>query len=369
MTAATLDPRPRQWSLALAAALLLHLAVAMLYIQFADAGTWATGQGGIKVGLGPAGGAPGEPAGVSRPEEMQTAEAAAESLEVPPVEAAEILPAPVEVSPRVPETAALIPAEAVAAQAPEAARPALPETVPLYAPEVAAEAPPATEEVTGDIPEVIPNEAVEAVETVEVAEAVEAVETVETRRAMAMPPPPRAKPAAPLEEPSDADPPPDVAVVAEGPSESAATAAKPAVEAAPSGPAAGTAEAAESSGNRGKSGSGSTAASGNGQGDSGGGAAGSTADYKAMLLAWLERHKVYPRRARLRRQEGTAELYFVVDRQGQLLEYRLAKSSGHKLLDEEVTAMIERAAPLPAVPDDPQALRFVFNVPVSFDLR
>jgi len=122
-------------------------------------------------------------------------------------------------------------------------------------------------------------------------------------------------------------------------------------------------------GTGGKAGKGDTAATGMERGHSAGGMPGQSADYKALLMAWLEKHKEYPRRAKLRRQEGTAYLSFVIDRDGRLLEYRLDKSSGYKLLDEEVTAMIERASPLPPVPGDPADARFTYTVPVNFNLR
>jgi periplasmic protein TonB len=108
---------------------------------------------------------------------------------------------------------------------------------------------------------------------------------------------------------------------------------------------------------------------GSGDNSAGGGLPGDTRDYAASLLAWLERHKEYPSGARLRRQEGTVMLYFVVDRNGRVLEYRLQRSSGHALLDEEVLAMIERAQPLPAMPAslDKQTLEVL--VPLQFFIR
>lgn len=108
-----------------------------------------------------------------------------------------------------------------------------------------------------------------------------------------------------------------------------------------------------------------------GAGDSttGGGLPGGTADYAATVLAWLERHKEYPRRARLRRQQGTVMLYFVVDRQGTVLQHSIHQGSGHQALDEEVLALIQRAQPLPVMPDsiDDQTLELV--VPVQFFIR
>ena len=117
--------------------------------------------------------------------------------------------------------------------------------------------------------------------------------------------------------------------------------------------------------------SGSTAFDNTGSGDNtvGGGIPGDTRDYAATLQVWLEKHKRYPRRARSRRQQGTALLFFVVDRQGQVLNYRLEQSSGFRLLDEEALAMIQRAQPLPAMPASMQESTLELVVPVEFYLR
>jgi len=87
------------------------------------------------------------------------------------------------------------------------------------------------------------------------------------------------------------------------------------------------------------------------------------------LKAWLERHKRYPRGAQMRRQEGTALLHFVMDREGRILEYRLQESSGHATLDREVEAMLKRAEPLPTFPEEMQASQLELVVPVTFYLR
>jgi periplasmic protein TonB len=118
----------------------------------------------------------------------------------------------------------------------------------------------------------------------------------------------------------------------------------------------------------GKAGSGETTDAGNGDNAAGGGTPGASPDYMARLRAWLEKHKRYPRSARLRRQEGTAMLSFVIDREGRVMEYSIRESSGHRILDEEVAAMIERAQPLPGFPDDLQRSRLELVVPVQFFL-
>ena len=101
----------------------------------------------------------------------------------------------------------------------------------------------------------------------------------------------------------------------------------------------------------------------------GGSAPRANTDYLALVQAWLEKHKEYPFRARLRREEGTAVLYFVVDRDGRVRDSELRQSTGHALLDREVLAMIERAQPLPRVPGDPNSVPLELIVPVRFRLR
>ena len=91
--------------------------------------------------------------------------------------------------------------------------------------------------------------------------------------------------------------------------------------------------------------------------------------YAARLLTWLEAHKEYPRRARLRGQEGTVSLYVVIDRRGRLLDWRIEHSSGHDVLDREAIAMFERAQPLPRFPESLPGREVEFVVPISFVLR
>ncbi|MCC5853823.1 MAG: energy transducer TonB [Alkalimonas sp.] len=117
--------------------------------------------------------------------------------------------------------------------------------------------------------------------------------------------------------------------------------------------------------------SGSTEQNNTGSGDNsaGGGLPGASDDYAATLLAWLERHKEYPRAARSRRQQGTVLLYFVLDRQGHVSQSRIEQSSGHPLLDAEALTMLQRAQPLPAMPDSMPQSRLELVVPVQFFLR
>ena len=91
--------------------------------------------------------------------------------------------------------------------------------------------------------------------------------------------------------------------------------------------------------------------------------------WRSLLLAHLERHKRYPRRARWRRQEGVVHLRFTMDREGHVLAAQIARSSGHDTLDEEVLALIRRAQPLPKPPSELPGESLEFVVPVQFFLR
>jgi len=144
------------------------------------------------------------------------------------------------------------------------------------------------------------------------------------------------------------------------PQPSAIPTLQPAKEVQPTAPAV--------SGADGQAGSGESSGAGRGDNATGGGVPGASVDYMARLRAWLEQHKRYPRRARLRRQQGTTMLSFVVDRTGTVVEYSIRESSGYRLLDEEAVAMIERAQPLPAFPEDMSQRRLQLVVPVQFFL-
>lgn len=98
-------------------------------------------------------------------------------------------------------------------------------------------------------------------------------------------------------------------------------------------------------------------------------AASARATWQAQLLAWLEKHKRYPRVAQEQRQEGVVSLRFAIDRQGNVLSSQINKSSGFELLDNEVLALIERAKPVPAPPPEMGGSRFELQVPVAFSLR
>lgn len=91
--------------------------------------------------------------------------------------------------------------------------------------------------------------------------------------------------------------------------------------------------------------------------------------WQGRLLAHLERRKRYPAEARARRLQGVAHVCFTMDRQGRVLSATLERSSGHAALDREALALLQRAQPLPAPPDETPGERITLTVPVEFFTR
>lgn len=96
--------------------------------------------------------------------------------------------------------------------------------------------------------------------------------------------------------------------------------------------------------------------------------AGNSHSYAARVRSWLYAHKLYPRRARMRREEGVVRVRFVIDRAGLLLEGYVVASSGRASLDEEAAAMMQRASPFPKAPRDISGDRIEFTAPIEFIL-
>jgi protein TonB len=67
--------------------------------------------------------------------------------------------------------------------------------------------------------------------------------------------------------------------------------------------------------------------------------------------------------------EGTAVISFAIDSGGRVVRSRLARSSGHDLLDREVLAMLDRAKPFPPIPAEVGRRSLSLSVPVAFSVR
>src|SRR5690606_41698135 len=81
----------------------------------------------------------------------------------------------------------------------------------------------------------------------------------------------------------------------------------------------------------------------------------------------MARRRRYPPAALQQRLEGVVKVRLVVDRRGRLVgNPTVAKSSGHRVLDEEALRMVRVAAPFRPLPEDADKDTLVFVIPMDF---
>jgi len=88
--------------------------------------------------------------------------------------------------------------------------------------------------------------------------------------------------------------------------------------------------------------------------------------WQKSLNLHLSKHKRYPSEARSQRIQGVVTVGFSIDLQGRVTNARVMKGSGSSLLDEEAIAMLNRASPLPAPPDDSISN---LSLPIQFNIK
>lgn len=111
-------------------------------------------------------------------------------------------------------------------------------------------------------------------------------------------------------------------------------------------------------------------ATGRSEQQSSGGKRGNSKSYIRELYQWLSKHRTYPPAAKKSKQQGTVQLAFTMNRQGEVLSSAIKETSGHPLLDNAALRMLEDASPLPALPDDffPSRQQLPLVMPIEFSL-
>ena len=94
-----------------------------------------------------------------------------------------------------------------------------------------------------------------------------------------------------------------------------------------------------------------------------------TRDYQAALQSGIEANKHYPRRARRSRQQGRCIVAFTVLQNGQIKDIRIVKSSGSNALDQASLAAVRSIDGQYPIPSKLGRSRWVFSVPVQYQLR
>ena len=91
--------------------------------------------------------------------------------------------------------------------------------------------------------------------------------------------------------------------------------------------------------------------------------------WQSQISAALERNKRYPPQSQSRREQGVAQVFFSLDRQGNVIDSRVVRSAGSAALDEEALAMLRRAQPFPKPPAEFGGAHVDLTVPVRFNLK
>ncbi len=102
-----------------------------------------------------------------------------------------------------------------------------------------------------------------------------------------------------------------------------------------------------------------------------GSASGSDAvsSYRALISEKLAKHKSYPRRAKIRKQQGTVLITFILAADGSLLDLYISKSSGYHLLDDATLKMVKKSAPFAPFPKSYTDKTMTFKYPVSYNIK
>jgi TonB family protein len=92
-------------------------------------------------------------------------------------------------------------------------------------------------------------------------------------------------------------------------------------------------------------------------------------NYQQAVAMLLARAKRYPERALRRGVTGEATIRIEIRSDGSLAEFEILRSAGASVLDEELRAMVDRAAPFPSFPGDLRRDSLALVVPVAFTIK
>jgi len=112
------------------------------------------------------------------------------------------------------------------------------------------------------------------------------------------------------------------------------------------------------------------AASGNGTSGNGGSAAGCLDPvWMRAVTERVRQFYYYPDAARTSHTTGVVTMHFAVRRNGQIDKLEIGKSSGDAGLDKAATDIMQKAQPLPPIPDRMHTDRVDGELPLNFGVR
>lgn len=91
--------------------------------------------------------------------------------------------------------------------------------------------------------------------------------------------------------------------------------------------------------------------------------------YQDAIATRLARAKRYPERALRRRMTGEGAVRLEISSDGSIGNVQIIRSTNASILDDEIRAMVDRAAPFPAFPADLKKNKLALIVPIAFRLE
>jgi protein TonB len=88
-----------------------------------------------------------------------------------------------------------------------------------------------------------------------------------------------------------------------------------------------------------------------------------------VLVSHLLGFKNFPEEVKIKHESGTVYVQFTIDRDGHLIDSRIARSSCYDDLDQEGLATVRRANPYPPFPIGIMKDRATFIVPIRFETK
>ncbi len=91
--------------------------------------------------------------------------------------------------------------------------------------------------------------------------------------------------------------------------------------------------------------------------------------YKARLRQLIIANKRYPKRAKRRRQQGTANISFLILANGTVTNIKTLKSSGYATLDESAIKAIQKISGKLPFPKELNKKQWLITIPITYRLR
>ena len=91
--------------------------------------------------------------------------------------------------------------------------------------------------------------------------------------------------------------------------------------------------------------------------------------YYRSLNVLMRKERSYPRSARRLGLEGTVLVQMVVNKKGEILDVKVARSSGHDLLDKAAIAQVQNIQRVPKIPHELNRPSMTFQIPFEYRLQ